>query len=196
MMIATLQRWSAHQVESTDAWLALALILGAALLFRLGRRLLLALALLRAMAWTPALARRLSRLVKSNDYSEENFFRADGADDRWVNRRRRGLDRLAAHFQSQNPRSISWGDAIREDLSDLRFTDAGRVPFPFMRVMRDTFNLCSCATESDGPRLRDLDDHWTLDLTGSYGVNVAGYNRYKEWMQKRWGRGKNLGAAL
>ena len=195
-MIETLQRWSAHQVESTDAWLALVLILGAALLFRLGRWLLLALATLCAIAWTPALARRLSRLVKSNDYSEENFFRADGADDHWVNRRRRGLDRLAAHFQSQNPRSISWGDAIREDLSDLRFTDAGRVPFPFMRVMRDKFNLCSVATESDGPRLRDLDDHWTLDLTGSYGVNVAGHNRYKEWMQKGWERVKHLGAVL
>ena len=83
--------------------------------FYLGRRFLLALMTLRGRAWTPTLSRILSRMVRSNDYSEEAFFRADGADENWVTRRRRGLDRLAAHFQSEYPRSISWGDAIRED---------------------------------------------------------------------------------
>jgi glutamate-1-semialdehyde 2,1-aminomutase len=62
----------------------------------------------------------------------------------------------------------------------LRFTDANRVPFPFVRLMREKFNLCSVVTASDGPKLRDLDDHWTLDVSGSYGVNVAGFERYKE----------------
>ena len=196
MISHVLQRWSAHRFQLTDAWLALVALLAAALLLHLGRRFRLTLLTLRGRAWTPTLSRILSRLVRSNDYSEKAFFRADGADENWVTRRRRGLDRLAAHFQSEYPRSISWGDAIREDLSDLRFTDAGRVPFPFARIMRDKFNLCSVVTESDGPCLRDLDGHWTLDLTGSYGVNVAGYNRYKEWMQQGWERVKHLGTVL
>ncbi len=37
---------------------------------------------------------------------------------------------------------------------------------------------------------------WSLDVTGSYGVNVAGYDQYKEWMQKGWERVKELGPVL
>ena len=62
--------------------------------------------------------------------------------------------------------------------------------------MREKFNLCSVVTASDGPKLRDLDEHWTLDVSGSYGVNVAGFERYKEWIQKGWERVKELGPVL
>lgn len=62
--------------------------------------------------------------------------------------------------------------------------------------MREQFNLCSVVTDSDGPMLRDLDGHWSLDVTGSYGVNVAGYDQYKEWMQRGWERVKGLGPVL
>ena len=108
----------------------------------------------------------------------------------------RALERLATFFQDQHPRSVFWGNEIREGLSDLRFTDAGRVPFPFARVMREKFSLCSVVTASKGPKLLDIDGHWTLDVTGSYGVNVAGYDRYKEWIQEGWERVKELGAVL
>ena len=53
-------------------------------------------------------------------------------------------------------------------------TPAG-CPFPFARFMREHFDPCTVVTASDGPRLRDLDGHWTLDVGGSYGVNVAGF---------------------
>jgi glutamate-1-semialdehyde 2,1-aminomutase len=51
-------------------------------------------------------------------------------------------------------------------------------------------------TESNGPKLRDLDGHWNLDVSGSYGLNVAGFDRYKEWMEKGWERVRNLGPVL
>jgi len=70
------------------------------------------------------------------------------------------------------------------------------VPFPFARVMREKFNLCSVVTASQGPRLKNLDGHWTIDVSGSYGVNVAGFDRYKEWIEKGWERVKDLGAVL
>jgi glutamate-1-semialdehyde 2,1-aminomutase len=44
--------------------------------------------------------------------------------------------------------------------------------------------------------LRDLDGNWTLDVSGSYGLNVAGFDQYKEWMQKGWERVKDLGPVL
>jgi glutamate-1-semialdehyde 2,1-aminomutase len=44
--------------------------------------------------------------------------------------------------------------------------------------------------------LRDLDGGWSLDVSGSYGLNVAGFDRYKEWIQKGWDRVKDLGPVL
>lgn len=151
---------------------------------------------LHARSWTPAVSRILSQWVRTNDYGGEAFFRADGADQATAAQRRQALDRLADYFQQHYATSIAWGNDIRDGLSDLRFTDAGRVPFPFAKVMREKFNLCSVVTASEGPRLRDLDGQWSLDVTGSYGVNVAGYDRYKEWMQNGWDRVKDLGPVL
>jgi hypothetical protein len=134
--------------------------------------------------------------VKARPYSEEEFFRADGAEGPWPEVRKKALDRLAVLLQAQYAKSIAWGLGVRDSLSDLRFTDANRMPFPFVRLMRQKFDLCSVVTASDGPKLRDLDDHWTLDVSGSYGVNVAGYERYKAWMQQGWERVKALGPVL
>src|SRR2546426_944074 len=73
---------------------------------------------------------------------------------------------------------------------------ARRAPCPFARFMRDHFNQCAVVTASDGPRLQDLDGHWTLDVGGSYGVNVAGFARYKEWMARGLERVQDLGPVL
>jgi glutamate-1-semialdehyde 2,1-aminomutase len=160
------------------------------------RRLVTAFWMLRAVAATPARARQLSRWVRTRSYSDDEFFQADGAPTMWVERRRRGIARLAEFFRTQYPQSTAWGTSIREGFSDLRFADANRVPFPFARFMREHFELCSVVTESDGPRLRDLDGHWTLDLSGWYGVNVAGVARYKEWMARGLERVSELGPVL
>lgn len=172
------------------------LMLVAGLTIRWFLKTLRALLILRARSFTPMLSRWLSAWVNRNDYTGEAFFRADGADQATVAQRQRALDRLAGFFQQHHAKASAWGDAIRDGLSDLRFTDAGRVPFPFARVMREKFNLCSVVTESHGPKLLDLDGHWSLDVTGSYGVNVAGYDRYKEWVQRGWERVQDLGPVL
>ena len=132
----------------------------------------------------PVAARRLSRWVRTRDYTGDAFFAADGAGADVVATRKAALDRLSSAFRGRHARSFAWSAQVRERFSDLRFTDANRVPFPFARVMRERFNLATVVTASDGPRLRDLDGHWSLDVSGSYGVNVAGFDRYKEWIQQ------------
>src|SRR5262245_12901111 len=122
--------------------------------------------------------RVLARWVRRRDLSDAEFFRADGAGLLEVARREAGIARLARVLHERYPASIAWGERIRESFSDLRFTDANRVPFPFARFVREHFNLASVVTASDGPRLRGLDDHWTLGVRGPYGGNVAGYGRY------------------
>jgi glutamate-1-semialdehyde 2,1-aminomutase len=201
MFDGILEQWSAcvgaNQASACGlGWADAGILIGIGLAILCFLKLRIALLTLRARSFTAAFSRLLSSWVKTNDYTEAEFFRADGADDTTAARRRRALDRLAGYFQEHHSKSIAWGDEIREGLSDLRFTDAGRVPFPFARVMREKFNLCSVVTASQGPMLRDLDGRWSLDVTGSYGVNVAGYDRYKEWMERGWERVKDLGPVL
>ena len=181
---------------SGDGWWLIALVVCAGMALLAARRAATAARTLRAAALTPRLSRYLSGWVRARSYSDEEFFRADGAGEPWIERRKAGIDRLSSLFEAKHPRSRAWGDAIRDSLSDLRFTDANRVPFPFARVMRERFSLCSVVTESKGPWLRDLDGQWTLDVSGSYGLNVAGFARYKEWMAKGLERVEALGPVL
>jgi glutamate-1-semialdehyde 2,1-aminomutase len=160
------------------------------------RKIVTNLMTLRAIALAPTLSRRVSDWVKSLDYSEHDVWGADGADSFWIQRRKHAIERLSTFFQTHCSKSIAWGNEIRNSFSDLRFTDANRVPFPFMRTVREKFNLCSVVTESKGPKLLDLDGNWNLDVSGSYGLNVAGFDLYKEWMDKGWERVKDLGPVL
>jgi hypothetical protein len=169
------------------------------LMLRFGRIVAKAIVTLRALALTPGMSRILSRWVRSRSYSEREFLRADGAGERadgageqWMEARREALDALADLLRSQATKSIAWGSRLRESFSDLRFTDANRVPFPFMRVMREKFPLSSVMIRSTGPHLIDLDGRLTLDISGSYGLNVAGFERYKQWIANGWDR-KRLG---
>ena len=124
---------------------------------------------LRARALTPLLLRWLARRVRTFHYGGEQFFDADGAGQALVARRRQGLAQLSGALRARYAASDAWSEALGESFSDLRFTDANRVPFPFAQVMRERFNLASVVTASDGPRLQHLDGHWTLDVSGSYG---------------------------
>jgi glutamate-1-semialdehyde 2,1-aminomutase len=160
------------------------------------RRLAVALFTMRARSLTPLLLRLLSRRVRTFHYAGDRFFDADGANEALIAQRRQGLERLSGALRAQYATSDAWSEALRESFSDLRFTDANRVPFPFAQLMRENFNLASVVTASDGPRLQHLDGHWTLDVSGSYGVNVAGSVRYKEWMTRGLERTRDLGMVL
>jgi glutamate-1-semialdehyde 2,1-aminomutase len=177
-----------------DTWVVL--IIAVALASLATRWLIRQAITLRAQALTPRALRSLARWVKRRDLSDDEFYRADGAGPREVERRKAGIARLATLFRESYPQSLAWAESIRESFSDLRFTDANRVPFPFARFMRERFNLAAVVTASDGPRVRDLDGNWTLDVSGAYGVNVAGYDRYKEWMSAGLERVHDLGPAL
>ena len=184
------------ELNSETRWMVTAALLALALVAMFARKLTKTILTFRALALTPPLSRIFANWVKARSYSEEEFLRADGAGDQWVKLRRQALDGLAALLRTHGAKSIAWADEIRESFSDLRFTDANRVPFPFMRVMRDKFTVSSVVTASTGPHLRDLDGRLTLDVSGSYGLNVAGFDRYKQWIAKGWELVKDLGPVL
>ena len=187
---------AAFSKSATEVRLWLVVFLVGSLALYAVRRVARGITTLPAIAWMPVLSRWLSNWVKSRDYTEEEFLRADGAPESCVEIRRKALERLAESLQARYGRSIAWAKSIRGGFSDLRFTDANRVPFPFVRVMREKFDLCSVVVASQGPKLKNLDGEWTIDVSGSYGVNVAGFDRYKEWIHKGWERVKDLGPVL
>ena len=180
---------------TVEAWILLVAIAGvpAALI---ALRIVRVARTLPALALMPIVSRRLSTIVRGRVSTEDEMLAADGAAGRWVTQRRAGLDALARRLQDQNGETAAWADSIRERFSDLRFTDASRVPFPFLGVMRAKFNLVSVVTESRGPRLKNLDGEWTIDVSGSYGMNVCGFDRYKEWIDRGWARVRELGPVL
>jgi glutamate-1-semialdehyde 2,1-aminomutase len=196
-----LRKWSEHLgLNAAGPWTSAEVLVGLLLLALLAslaaRKFATMLLTLRAVALAPTVSRRLSEWVKSLDYSDREVLGADGAGELWVQRRKEAIDRLAGFFQKHSAKSIAWGNEVRGSFSDLRFTDANRVPFPFMRMMRDKFSLCSVVTASNGPKLSDLDGNRSLDVSGSYGLNVAGFDRYKEWMEKGLEKVKDLGPVL
>jgi glutamate-1-semialdehyde 2,1-aminomutase len=72
---------------------------------------------------------------------------------------------------------------VKEGISDLQFTEAYRVPFQFSRFVREHLAVGAFVQSSSGVTLTDLDGNRFYDLTGSYGVNVFGYDFYKECIE-------------
>ncbi len=73
---------------------------------------------------------------------------------------------------------------MTDSISDLQFTDAYRVPFQYSRFVRQHLKPGAFVQSSAGVTVTDLDGNEFYDLTGSYGVNVFGYDFYKEAIER------------
>jgi glutamate-1-semialdehyde 2,1-aminomutase len=142
------------------------------------------------------ISRFVARLVPFYEYREERFFRCDGAPDEVAERRRAGFERLAETFATRFARTRQLTAEVQDGLSDLQFTGAYRVPFQFSRHVRKHLGTGSFVAESAGVTITDLDGNVAHDLAGSYGVNVFGYDFYKECMDRAFERARPLGPVL
>jgi glutamate-1-semialdehyde 2,1-aminomutase len=142
------------------------------------------------------MARRLARLMPSYDYDEERFFRSDDAPDEIVARRRAGFARMSALYEIRFAETIRQTGAVAADISDLQFTDAYRVPFQYSRHVQTHLRPGAFMQSSDGVTVTDLDGNQFFDLTGSYGVNVLGYDFYKGAIERGASRVRELGPVL
>ena len=172
---------------------ALALLL---ILPKLFLRLQLSRAKNRSLAGHAKWSRRLARLVPFYDYNESEFFQADGAPAPVVEQRRAAFSRLAALYAERFPKTVRQTQDVQDEISDLQFTGRYRVPFQFSRFVRQHLNSGSFVVSSHGPTTTDLDGNQRYDLTGSYGVNVFGYDFYKECIERGSARVRDLGPVL
>ncbi len=168
-----------------DESLALTLLAGAgalAVLPKAWRRLQLSRAKHRSLAGHSKMAKRLARLLPGYAYDEANFFASDDAPAEVVARRRAGFERLAGDLEACSPRTLEATRQARASLPDLQFTGAYRVPFQYSPWLRQHLAVGAFWQASEGVMLEDLDGQRYFDLAGSYGVNVLGYDAYKDCM--------------
>jgi len=176
--------------------LGLAAIAAAALLPRIKRRLELSRAKHPSLAGHPRTARRISALVPYYEFDEAMFFKADGAPAGIEADRRAGFARLVDTYASRFGRSAAMSSQAHSAISDMQFTATYRVPFPFSRHVRQHLRGGSFVASSAGVTVTDLDGNQFYDLTGSYGVNLLGYDFYKQCMAAGAARVENLGPVL
>ncbi len=142
------------------------------------------------------MARRFASLVPSYEYDESQFFRADAAPEEIAATRRAGFLRLAGVFAERFAKTAQFTGDIAGAVSDLQFTSRYRVPFQFSGFVRQHFKGSAFVESSSGVTVTDLDGNKLYDLTGSYGVNVFGYDFYKECIERGAERVRDLGPVL
>ena len=141
-------------------------------------------------------SRRIAKLVPYFEYGEDRFFCSDGAPVEIARQRRDGIDQLRRRIGQTSPGSQAFSESLEDSISDVRFTNAYRVPFPFRRHLACEFRSGSIVDETDGVRVKDIDGNWRYDVFGSYGVNVFGYDFYKSCMEDGLEKVKKLGPVL
>jgi glutamate-1-semialdehyde 2,1-aminomutase len=150
----------------------------------------------RSLAGHSKMSRRLARLIPSYEFDIDDFFRADGAPQDVATRRQDGFFRLAATFGERFAKGRQLTKEAAGQISDLQFTQAYRVPFPFSRLVRENLGAGSFMQSSSGVTVTDLDGNMFYDLTGSYGVNIFGNDFYKECIEIGEKRAHALGPVL
>ncbi len=168
----------------------------ATVLPRIKRRLELSRAKHPSLAGHSRMAKRVARLIPFYEYDEARFFSADQAPAEIAERRRAGFMALSALYQTRFARSAALTAEAAQHISDLQFTGSYRVPFQFSRYVRQHLKGGSFLQSSNGVKVTDLDGNELYDLTGSYGVNVFGYDFYKECMAEGSRRVEALGPVL
>src|SRR5215470_17873977 len=150
----------------------------------------------RSLAGHSKWSRRLAKLLPFYEYDETEFFRVDDAPDDIAARRRAGFMRLASVYAQRFATSARATSEVESGISDLQFTSRYRVPFQFSSFVRRHFKGGTFLQSSSGAKVTDLDGNELYDLTGSYGVNVFGYDFYKGCIERGSALVHDLGPVL
>ena len=150
----------------------------------------------RSLAGHSRIAKRIAGLLPGYNYDETVFFNSDGASSAVVERRRDGFFKLAALYAARFPQSVAMTASAREIISDMQFTGRYRVPYQYSDFLSRHIKSGSFVKASQGVTVTDLDDNVFYDLTGSYGVNLLGYDFYKASIEAGQQTVKELGPVL
>ena len=159
-------------------------------------RLALSRAKHRSLAGHSRIAKRIAGLLPGYAYDEDTFFNSDQADPAVVQRRRDGFRALVALYESRFAQGVAVTASARAIISDMQFTSRYRVPYQYSDYLSQHLKTASFLKQSRGVTVTDLDGNEFYDLTGSYGVNLFGYDFYKTCIQAAQHTAADLGPVL
>ena len=183
-------------MDETQMMLVISAVTAALALPKVKERLELSKAKHPSLAGHARMARRIASWIPYYEYDESRFYDCDGAPADVVAKRRSGFTRLASLYRERYAKTAALTAQAAESISDMQFTAAYRVPFQFSRHVREHFKGGAFLQSSSGPTVTDLDGNRFYDVTGSYGVNVFGYDFYKSCMKEAAARAEALGPVL
>ncbi|WBH15695.1 aminotransferase class III-fold pyridoxal phosphate-dependent enzyme [Sphingomonas radiodurans] len=169
---------------------------GALALHKARQRLTLSRAKHPSLGGHVRMAKRVAGQMPAFSHEPDAYFQVDGAPAEVALRRQAGFERLGAVFEQRFPKTLALTRETRTGLSDLQFTSAYRVPFPFSKRVRETLGTGAFLDRAEGPVVIDLDGNRLIDLTGSYGVNLFGYEFYKQTIAEGAALVADLGPVL
>lgn len=138
----------------------------------------------------------VANIFPSVTYDRHFFFRADGATEEVAQRREKSFDALSLSWTHKFAKSYDFADKLAQGFSDLRFANGNRVFPPFNKILNEAFKPVSVVEKVDRMYLTDVDGNSLLDISGSYGVNVCGYELYKEFLLEAQEKVGDLGCVL
>ena len=153
-----------------DATATVALLLAVPALFRLYQFVITLLATFPLQLTFPFVVDLIPRFA----ITAENFFKADGATPEVAARRKRSLEGLQKGWSTKFEKCLDFGKELKTLISDVRFT-SGRCFPPFNQVVNEYLDPSMALAKTNGPEVIDIDGNKALDISGSYGVNVCGY---------------------
>lgn len=177
-----------------------AYIIGAAALAVLTKKIITRLQLSRAkhpsLTGHARMSRRFAALVPFYEYDNDRYFCADDAPPDIAEQRRAAFMRLSSIYAKRYEKTAKLSKEVSRNISDMQFTARYRVPYQFSRMVRRHLRGGSFLQASSGVTVTDLDGNRFYDLTGSYGVNVFGYDFYKQCIERGIEHVRDLGPVL
>src|SRR5262249_53929215 len=150
----------------------------------------------RTLTGHARMARRVAAPGAFHDYDGNRVFCSDDAPEEIVGRRPAGLERLAGPYYAASAGTVPLPPPVTHAILALPLTHTHPVPFQCVRVVRQQVKSAAFVRSSARVMLTDLDGNQFYDLTGSYGVNVLGYDFYKQAVARAVERVGELGPVL
>jgi glutamate-1-semialdehyde 2,1-aminomutase len=136
-----------------------------------------------------------SKILPKYTINEENFYDCDGCSKEVANRRKAALEKLSDAWKKKYPKCQEFSQELKKMVSDVRFTSARCFP-AFNGVVQHYLDPSMALDRTEGVDVVDLDGNSSMDISGSYGVNVCGYEQYKDFIDEGWGKAKKQGLFL
>merc|ERR1719359_1770819 len=137
----------------------------------------------------------VSKILPKYVIGEDKFFDCDGCSKEVAQQRKKAIMELSESWRKKYPRCLDFSKELKKMISDLRFT-SGRCFPAFNEVVNSYLDPSMALDRTEGVDVVDIDGNSAMDISGSYGVNVCGYEKYKEFIETGWEKAKKQGLFL